>query len=136
MADSLETKIHQPQDASKRQEDFIASFAHELKTPLTSIIGYSDMLRSQTLLPEQQFKAANYIYSEGKRLESLAHKLLELIVYRRETYTPAAFEAEPVAFCRRVRSWSRRSAGGGDSLALSAEPGIIWGEADLLEFSR
>ena len=45
MADSLETKIHQLEDASKRQEDFIASFAHELKTPLTSIIGYSDMLQ-------------------------------------------------------------------------------------------
>ena len=132
MADSLETKIHQLEDASKRQEDFIASFAHELKTPLTSIIGYSDMLRSQTLLPEQQFKAANYIHSEGKRLESLSHKLLELIVYRRETYTPAAFEAQPwlsaIAAVLEPSFWDS-----GISLMLSAGPGVIWGEADLLE---
>lgn len=132
MADSLETKIHQLEDASKRQEDFIASFAHELKTPLTSIIGYSDMLRSQTLLPEQQFKAANYIHSEGKRLESLSHKLLELIVYRRETYTPAAFEAQPwLSAIAAVLEPSFRDSG--ISLMLSAGPGVIWGEADLLE---
>ena len=46
-----------------RQEDFTASFVHELKTPLTSIIGYADMLRSRDLEEDMRFKAASYIFS-------------------------------------------------------------------------
>lgn len=80
MADSLEEKMEELTDAVRRQEDFTASFAHELKTPLTSIIGYSDMLRRMEMNPEETAEAANYIYTQGKRLESLSFKLLELIV--------------------------------------------------------
>ena len=46
----------------------MGSFAHEMKTPMTSIIGYADLLRAQALAPEEQMDAANYIFSEGKRL--------------------------------------------------------------------
>ncbi|MBQ7359161.1 MAG: HAMP domain-containing histidine kinase [Lachnospiraceae bacterium] len=80
MADSLEEKMVELTDAVRRQEDFTASFAHELKTPLTSIIGYSDMLRRMEMNQEETAEAANYIYTQGKRLESLSFKLLELIV--------------------------------------------------------
>ncbi len=132
MADSLETKIHQLQDASRQQEDFIASFAHELKTPLTSIIGYSDMLRTQQLPPEQQFKAADYIYMEGKRLESLSHKLLELIVYRRQCFSPEQIAARP--WLQRVATMLEPSfRESGLTLALSAQEGDLYGESDLLE---
>lgn len=84
MADSLEQQMHQLEDAARRQEDFIGSFAHELKTPLTSMIGYADMLRSQEMTQEEQFQAANYIFREGKRLEALSLKLLELLVVQHE----------------------------------------------------
>lgn len=58
---------------AKQQEDFTAAFAHELKTPLTSIIGYADMLSSMALTPEEISEAAYYIFTQGKRLESLSH---------------------------------------------------------------
>ena len=80
MADTLENKINDLEAAAIRQQDFLGSFAHELKTPLTSIIGYSDMLRSKSMSVENQILAANYIFSEGKRLESLSLKLLDLLV--------------------------------------------------------
>lgn len=80
MADSLEEKISELTEAARKQEDFTSSFAHELKTPLTSIIGYADMLRSLDLSKEEEMEAAHYIYTQGKRLESLSFKLLDLIV--------------------------------------------------------
>ncbi len=80
MADKLEENINELQDSMKRQEEFMGSFAHEMKTPMTSIIGYADLLRSQSLDADEQMNAANYIFSEGKRLESLSFKLLDLIV--------------------------------------------------------
>ena len=83
MADRLEGTIAQLQDAVQRQENFMGSFAHELKTPMTSIIGYADLLRGQTLTAEEQAEAADYILSEGKRLEVLSRKLLNLLVLKK-----------------------------------------------------
>ena len=64
---------------AKQKEDFTAAFAHELKTPLTSIMGYADMLNSMKLTEEECHEAYFYIFSQGKRLESLSHKLLDLV---------------------------------------------------------
>ncbi|MCL1807075.1 MAG: ATP-binding protein [Oscillospiraceae bacterium] len=92
MADMLEEQINQLKQEAKAREDFVAAFAHELKTPLTAVIGFADMLRSRVLDEEKRFLAAQYIYREGKRLESLSLRLLDLIVLRRRT-----FEPKPVA---------------------------------------
>lgn len=86
MADNLSQKIDELSQNARRQEDFTASFAHELKTPLTSIIGYADMLRTMELDREETMEAAHYIYSQGKRLESLSFKLLELIVSGKQNH--------------------------------------------------
>ena len=64
MTDSLEDNIRKMADSIRRQEEFMGSFAHELKTPMTSIIGYADLMRSQALTKEEQQEAAEYIFSE------------------------------------------------------------------------
>lgn len=80
MADTIERNMAGLKDTMDRQEQFMGSFAHELKTPMTSIIGYADLLRSHDMTPEEINEASNYIFSESKRLESLSLKLLELLV--------------------------------------------------------
>jgi signal transduction histidine kinase len=87
MADTIQEKIRELEDAAQRQEDFTANFAHELKTPMTSIIGYADTLYQKDLSPEQVHQAAGYIMNEGMRLEALSFKLLELITLNRDTFT-------------------------------------------------
>ncbi|KAF5056861.1 Adaptive-response sensory-kinase SasA [anaerobic digester metagenome] len=86
MAVKLEQTVEELKDASRRQVDFIGSFAHELKTPLTSMIGYADMLRSKRMDQEQIIVSANYIFQEGKRLEALSMKLLEMIVLKKQDF--------------------------------------------------
>lgn len=71
----------------ERKNQFVGNFTHELKTPMTSIIGYSDLIRSETLTREEEIKAANYIFSEAKRLERLSLKLLEIFVLNNEDIT-------------------------------------------------
>lgn len=78
MAGKLETNIWELNDAVRRQEEFTGAFAHELKTPLTSIIGYSELLMSMDLSEEERMTSAGYIYRDGKRLERLAYKMMEL----------------------------------------------------------
>lgn len=79
MADSVENHMDELKQMVTRQEQFVADFTHELKTPMTSIIGYADTLRSRELTREQQVMAASYIFSEGQRLESMSMKLFEFI---------------------------------------------------------
>lgn len=79
MAAQLEKSVGELKLSMERQENFMGAFAHELKTPMTSIIGYADLLRSGTLNEEEGAEAASYIFSEGKRLESLSRKLLSLL---------------------------------------------------------
>lgn len=86
MADVLEEKIHALEQVAQQKEEFIGNFAHELKTPLTAIIGYADMLRSQELEKDRAFRAANYIFQEGRRLESLSLKLLDLAITRQAKF--------------------------------------------------
>lgn len=86
MAATLSNKMEELTLQAKKQEDFTASFAHELKTPLTSIIGYADMLRSFECSREETVDAANYIFHQGKRLESLSFRLLDLIVMEKQEH--------------------------------------------------
>lgn len=83
-AEQREMYIEQLCQSVERQERFVGSFAHEMKTPMTSLIGYADLIRSGTLTQEEQADAASYLYSESKRLESLSRKLLELLVIRQQ----------------------------------------------------
>jgi len=72
MADEIETKM-------KQKDDFITGFTHELKTPMTAIVGYADLLRLRQCDEDVSKKAINTIYQEAKRLENLSFKLMELM---------------------------------------------------------
>ncbi len=80
MAETLEQNIEKLEEEIDAKEEFMGAFAHELKTPLTTIIGYADLLRSKKLDTEKHLMAANYIYTEGRRLEAMSLRLLEIIV--------------------------------------------------------
>ena len=85
MADKLQENISRLESDMQRQESFMGAFAHELKTPMTSIIGYSDLLRQGNLDESTRIMAANYIHSEGHRLERLSFKLLELLLLKKDS---------------------------------------------------
>lgn len=87
MAESLVGKIEELRDTVERQERFTGSFAHEMKTPMTSIIGYADMLRSMDMTEEEKRESAEYIFHEARRLEGLSLKLLDLLVLKKHDFT-------------------------------------------------
>ena len=84
MADAVQEKIADLEADVQKREDFMGAFTHELKTPMTSIIGYADVLRSLQTDPDEQREAANAIYHEGQRLEALSQKLLALLALGNE----------------------------------------------------
>lgn len=66
-------------DEMERKTAFVADFSHELKTPMTSMIGYSDILRSRTCTENEKFMYADAIYRNCRRLEQLSSKMMELL---------------------------------------------------------
>ena len=84
MTDRLQENIRQMESEMQRQEAFMGAFAHELKTPMTAIIGYADLLRQDGLPEDTRLTAADYIYSEGQRLEKLSFKLLDLLLLEKD----------------------------------------------------
>lgn len=84
MAEKLDSNVTLLKDAAEEKDRFMGAFTHELKTPMTSIIGYAELLRTQELSDEDKDDALNYIYSESKRLESMSLKLLQLFVADKE----------------------------------------------------
>lgn len=80
MAEKLEHNILLLKESAEQKEQFMGAFTHELKTPMTSIIGYADLLRTQKLSQEDEADALKYIFSEAKRLENMSLKMLDLFV--------------------------------------------------------
>ena len=67
------------QETSRKQELLLGALAHEMKTPLTSIIGYSDSLLHVKLPEEKQKRSLEHINREGHRMEALTGKIMQLV---------------------------------------------------------
>jgi len=129
MANVLEETIGELKEEVRAREDFIAAFAHELKTPLTAIIGYADLLRSRKLDEDKHFLSANYIYTEGKRLENISFRLLDIIVTRRESIEPQPVDAGIFSdYLQGMFSGSTEQ-----KLQISFEAGVVYTEVNLLK---
>ena len=85
MSRSVQSSMAALQDEYQRRSLFLGDFTHEMKTPMTAILGYADMLHSYDLSDEEKARAAAAISREAKRLESLSQNMLELLVLQNDS---------------------------------------------------
>lgn len=109
MAAAVESRIAALDENVRRQKDFVAAFTHEIKTPMTGMLGYADLMRARPQSAETQREAAGYIFRETRRLEELSRKLLALMgLERRADGEESAIRLCPVTdralFARLARS--------------------------------
>lgn len=132
MAKELEKTIQEIQTSAKRQEEFTGAFAHELKTPLTSIIGYAEALCTMQLTSEEQINSADYIYRQGRRLESLSHKMLQLSEISQEEITLKPISI-PVLM-QSVKDFTMKLCTDKSiELICKDTQGVVYGDMELLE---
>ncbi len=130
MANRMQEDMQRMQEDMQRQEAFVGAFAHELKTPMTAIIGYADLLRQDGLDAATRRLATEYIFSEGRRLEKLSFKLLELLMMEKDVLTMRAVSLP--AFLQEVeRALAPRLKQQGIRLVVRSEPGRVALEPDL-----
>lgn len=65
----------------QKQNRIIASVSHDIKTPLTSILGYAEQLRKDGISPERREKYTNTIYAKAVTIKDLIGNLDEFLNY-------------------------------------------------------
>lgn len=80
MAQNLQKLLIFEREAEKSKNDLITNIAHDLKTPLTSVIGYLELLsgpNSLTFTDKQRQRYITIAYNKSRRLENLINDLFD-----------------------------------------------------------
>lgn len=84
MANSIEKNMERLTKAAEDRQQFIDDLTHEMKTPITSILGYAEYLQNAKSTEEEREIAVCHLYDAALRLKNLSGKLLELTYLRGE----------------------------------------------------
>lgn len=97
LKENSDRNLEQLKLEKEKQNLFFNSATHQLKTPLTSIIGYSDIIRR--ISREEDVKlSAGYIEEAGKNLLDVVEKIISISRYQKAEYTfdPTWFQLSQV----------------------------------------
>ncbi len=86
MAEEIEKQIVILEDEATGKQQFVDNFAHEIRTPLTSVYGYAEYMQKAHLKEDELIEATQYIMDEAKHMKQIANSLLELATLR--NFTP------------------------------------------------
>ena len=126
--------ITERQAAERMRREFSANVSHELKTPLTSISGYAELLKEGMARPEDMGWFASKIYAEAQRLISLTDDIMRLSRLDEGGSTLPKEELELMDVVRKVAERLGPKAEEHQvSLSLSGSGGRILGNPGLLD---
>lgn len=98
-------KQNKEKDAvSNMRKEFSANVSHELKTPLTSISGYAEIMKSGMVRPEDIQKFSERIYKEARRLITLVEDSIKLSKLDEASVGLEKEDVELFSLCREIVS--------------------------------
>ena len=77
LVDSTVNSINEERAIEKSKDELITNVSHDIRTPLTSIIGYLGLLKSGNVNAEDAKKYIDIAYTKAEQMKSLANDLLE-----------------------------------------------------------
>lgn len=66
------------QEIERLKSSFLAHAAHELRTPMTSVMGFSELLKAEGIDDQQRIELASIINNESNRLVEMVNELLDI----------------------------------------------------------
>ncbi len=84
MADKIQENMQLIQQEADAKQEFVDNFAHELKSPLTSIYGFAEYLQKANVPEDDRQQCLGYIMEESKLLLNLSYTLLDMAKIRNE----------------------------------------------------
>jgi len=86
MAERVERQIILLEEEADNKQQFVDNFAHEMRTPLTSIFGYAEYMQKAVLEDYEVAELSERIMNRAGYLQDIANSLLQLAMLR--NYTP------------------------------------------------
>ena len=129
-----EALAHQQEDRETLRREFSANVSHELKTPLTSISGFAEVLRDGDVPPETVKEFAADIYNEAQRMITLVEDIMHLSRLDENTTPMEHTEVDLNALAERtVQRLSGAAKKAGVSLRLAGARATVNGVELLLD---
>ena len=120
--------------AEQMRKEFSANVSHELKTPLTSILGYAEIMRDGVAKPEDTKRFAAKIHDEAESLMTLIDDIIRLSQLDEKTSLPEmqVVDLKPICedICRRLDPLAQKA---GVSLVANLESARVRGIPKMLE---
>lgn len=120
--------------AEQMRREFSANVSHELKTPLTSILGYAEIMRDGVAKQEDTKRFAGKIYAEAAQLMSLIEDIIRLSQLDEKTSLPEMTTVDLKAVvedvCQRLQPQAEKS---GVTLTTHCVPANVRGIPKVLE---
>lgn len=85
MLDLLNENMNKIKESSKEKQWLLDNLTHEMRTPLTSIQGFSEYIMRTNATDEDRFIALNHINEEANRLKQLINKMFDLMTLKKES---------------------------------------------------
>jgi len=70
--------VTERKELEKIKDDLISSMSHEMRTPLTAISGFAELLINEQAIPEPQKRHIEIIYREAEKLNDLVNRFLDV----------------------------------------------------------
>lgn len=81
MTIAIQDNVNKIQEISENRKQFIGDLTHEIRTPLTSIIGYSSLINNDKVTDNNTIKQySSKIYEEGKYIQQMSEKLMQMLL--------------------------------------------------------
>ena len=78
MADRVQEHIQTLSQMSESRERFISNLAHEIRTPITAISGYAELLKIGNINNAEREKSIDYIFTQSQRIKDMSIKISDL----------------------------------------------------------
>jgi len=132
MADEIEKHMQILEEEAVGKQQFIDNFAHEIRTPLTSVYGYAEYLQKTPFDSDELIESTQFIMDEANHMNKLANSLLELATLR--NYKPSKKEI-PIRqlFDNLAQALKKTLNEEGVQLVCKSDAEILYGQEDLIK---
>ena len=132
---TLRRREYEAKEAEQRKNDLVVYLAHDLKTPLTSVIGYLNLLNDEKeISPELRDKYTHISLEKAERLEELINEFFEITRFNLQNIELERTRVNVTRFLAQLTEefyplFSEKAL----SCRLDVQPDLaVWGDADKL----
>jgi len=127
----VESQISYLEEEAKNKQQFVDNFAHEIRTPLTSIHGYAEYMNKASLDEKEIIESTSYIMGETAHMKNIANSLLELATLR--DYVPIKEDIQVSKLFSDIAGTLESSLNAsGTELIYISEVDTVYAQEDLL----